>query len=175
MTEKTDYSAASKDYFGGDARGEFVNRREAVSVFPDMPKFCESFFIFAASLKLEQVSGKNENICVESIHNFKGKIFGSINAIPQSIKSKTALWRKKTMKSTIKLVLVVVLFSSVAFADGEMGNGGKTCPNGATSCLVGSGTSGDDGTKPTESTDSTDSILGTFQEYLDSMFKYFEN
>jgi hypothetical protein len=80
------------------------------------------------------------------------------------------------MKLTIKLVLVVCLFSSVAFADGEMGNGGKTCPTGST-CLTTTEPTEDD-TKLTESTDSTnstDSILTTVQEYLDSMLKYFEN
>jgi hypothetical protein len=108
---------------------------------------------------------------VESFHNFKGKIFGSINAIPQSIKSKSTFWRKK-MKSTIKLVLAVILFSSVAFAEGDMGSGGRTCPNGQTTCLVAS--------EPTQknedtSTKSEDSIFNTFQEYLNSMFEYFEN
>ena len=47
------------------------------------------------------------------------------------------------MKSTIKLFLIVALFVSTAFADGDMGNGGfaegdmgnggKTC---ATNCLT---------------------------------------
>ncbi|HVE57239.1 MAG TPA: hypothetical protein VNB22_10455 [Pyrinomonadaceae bacterium] len=74
------------------------------------------------------------------------------------------------MKSTIKLVLVVCLFSSVAFADGEMGNGTKSCPTGST-CLT--------TTQPTEKeitpTESTDSVLDFVREYLDSMLKYFEN
>ena len=82
------------------------------------------------------------------------------------------------MKSTMKLVLVVLLFSSAAFADGEMTNGGRTCPNGATTCFVASEPSGNEETKqsePTDSTNSADFILTTVQEYLDSMFKYFEN
>ncbi len=74
------------------------------------------------------------------------------------------------MKSIIKLVLVVCLFSSVAFAEGEMTNGGKTCPTGTT-CLI--------TTEPTDnettSTESTDSVLTTVQEYLNSMLEYFEN
>ena len=74
------------------------------------------------------------------------------------------------MKSTIKLVLVVCLFSSVAFADGEMGNGSKNCPTGTT-CLT--------TTQPTEketaSTESKDSVLDFVQEYLNAMLKYFEN
>jgi hypothetical protein len=136
-----------------------------------MPEFRESFFIFAASLKSEQVSGRNGNICVESFHNFKGKIFGSINAIPQSIKSKSALLEKITMKSTIKLFLVVFLFSSVAFADGDMGTGGRTCPNGAPTCLV--------STEPIETkettTDTEDSILTSAGDYFNWVFEYFEN
>jgi hypothetical protein len=60
-----------------------------------MPEFCESIFISATSLKLEQVSGRNGNVCVENLHNEISKIFGIINAIPQSIKSKTTPWRKK--------------------------------------------------------------------------------
>jgi hypothetical protein len=75
------------------------------------------------------------------------------------------------MKSTIKLVLVVLLFSSVTFADGEMGNGGKPCTG---TCLTTTEPT-DDETKSIESIDSTDFILTTVQEYLDSMFKYFEN
>ena len=75
------------------------------------------------------------------------------------------------MKSIIKLVLVVCIFSSVAFADGEMGNGSKNCPNGTTSCLI--------TTEPTDTettpTESNDSVSGFVQEYLDSIFKYFDN
>jgi hypothetical protein len=74
------------------------------------------------------------------------------------------------MKSTIKLVLVVCLFSSVAFADGEMSNGGKSCPTGTT-CLY--------TTQPTDKeltqNESTDSALDFVREYLNSMLKYFEN
>ena len=75
------------------------------------------------------------------------------------------------MKSIMKLVLVVFLFSSVAFAEGEMGNGGKPCPG---SCIVASETTAEE-TKTMESTDTTDSVLVTFQEYWDSMLQYFES
>jgi hypothetical protein len=73
------------------------------------------------------------------------------------------------MKSTGKLILVVCLFSSVAFADdGDMGSGGKTC---TTNCFV--------ATQPTEEdvkqTKSDSSILTSAQEYLDSLIKYFES
>lgn len=69
------------------------------------------------------------------------------------------------MKLTIKLVLVACLFSSVVFADGEMGSGGKTCTSG---CLT--------ATQPTEKevnqTESKDSVLTFVQTYLNSLFKY---
>ena len=72
------------------------------------------------------------------------------------------------MKTTIKLVLFVCLFSSVTFADGDMGNGSKTCTS---LCFA--------ATQPTEkqvNTDETkDSMLIYVREYLDSIFKYFEN
>lgn len=38
------------------------------------------------------------------------------------------------MKSTIKFALVIALFCSTAFADGEMSNGGRTC---TTNCFAG--------------------------------------
>ncbi len=67
------------------------------------------------------------------------------------------------MKTTIKLILVACIFSSVAFADGEMTNGGKTCTSG---CLV--------ATQPTEiepvKTETEDSILMFVQKYLISIF-----
>ena len=74
------------------------------------------------------------------------------------------------MKSTIKLALVITLFSSAAFADGDMGTGGRTCPNGQTTCLVYS-----EVPQKEETTTENDSILSTVQEYLNSMYKYFEN
>ena len=74
------------------------------------------------------------------------------------------------MKSTIKLALVITLFSSAAFADGDMGTGGRTCPNGQTTCLVYT-----EEPQNEETTTETDSVLDTVQEYLNSMIKYFEN
>lgn len=67
------------------------------------------------------------------------------------------------MKTTIKLVLFVCLFSSVAFADGDMTNGGKTCTSG---CLA--------ATQPTEkeivNTETETYILKFVQKYLFSIF-----
>lgn len=42
------------------------------------------------------------------------------------------------MKNFTKLFLVIALFTATAFAngDGHTGGGGKTCPNGQTTCLV---------------------------------------
>ena len=79
----------------------------------------------------------------------------------------------------MKLFLVVILFSSVVFADeGNMGTGTKSCPNGQTTCFVGTSTNGDEETKstePTDSTDSADSILIVVQEYFDSIIEFFQN
>lgn len=76
------------------------------------------------------------------------------------------------MKVTIKLFLVVVLLNSVVFADdGNMGTSGRTCPNGATTCLAATEAARED----PKSTESTDSILVFVQDYLKSVFGYFEN
>lgn len=81
------------------------------------------------------------------------------------------------MKFTAKLFLVVCLFSSVAFADGNMGSGGyvddgnmgsggKTCTE---NCLV-----SEPATEPTfyytDQIQSDTSILGFIQDYLISLF-----
>lgn len=76
------------------------------------------------------------------------------------------------MKLTLKLILILCLFSSVAFADGEMGSGGgemgsggKTCPTPAP-CRP--------PVEPDETSDArpnqTDSVLTFIQEYLISIF-----
>jgi len=83
---------------------------------------------------------------------------------------------KLTMKSTIKLFLIVTLFVSTAFADGDMGSGGfaegdmgnvaKTC---ATNCLPDNQTneSTDEDSNPTES---DKSVLIIIQDYLNMIF-----
>ena len=71
------------------------------------------------------------------------------------------------MKTTIKLALFVCLFSSVVFADGEMTNGGRNCMG----CLMAGQTS----EKETNNGESQDSVLIHVREYLNAMFKYFEN
>ena len=73
------------------------------------------------------------------------------------------------MKSIFKLILVVSLFSSVAFADGDMGNGNKTCTS---NCLAAPPQLTE---KDSASTQPDDSTLTAIQEYLNSIFKYFEN
>ena len=71
------------------------------------------------------------------------------------------------MKLTLKLFLLLSIFSSVALADeGNMGNGGKSCPQGQV-CLA---------TQPLpEKTDAdttnTDSILIIIQKYIISIFE----
>lgn len=71
------------------------------------------------------------------------------------------------MKLTLKLFLVICLFSSVTFADGDMGNGSKTCTQ---NCFA-----GDQQTEPTNSDRNKlkpkDSILTFIQKYLISIFR----
>lgn len=78
------------------------------------------------------------------------------------------------MKLTLKIFLVVCLFSSVAFADGEMSNGGKTCPSGCgfADGDMTSGKSGDmtNGGLTVNDQNQKDSILIFIQEYLRSIF-----
>jgi len=79
------------------------------------------------------------------------------------------------MKNLMKLFLVMSLFVSSAFADGDMGGGGKTCPQGQT-CLGGDmgggGKATDDGTTAdTDSwTETTDAVLVFVTEYLKAIF-----
>lgn len=73
------------------------------------------------------------------------------------------------MKSVCKLFLVVMLFTSVVFAEGNMGNGDRSCPSGQTTCLVGGQTTEPD----VKSSDEEDSILTIVQKYLDSIFDVF--
>ena len=169
MSEKTDQRSAAKNYLGRCARRKIINNREGISIFPDMPEICESFLIFATSLKFEQVSGRNGNVCVESLHNGISKIFGIINADTPKYQIKSNPLEKKSMKSIIKLALVVCLFSSVVLAEGDMGSGGKTCTNGTTTCLTTNQPTDHDA----DTKESTDSVLTFVQKYLESIFKYF--
>ena len=71
------------------------------------------------------------------------------------------------MKLTLKLILVLCLFSSVAVADeGDMTGGGKKCPQGQASCRPQPPTPTDDDTTQTD----TDSVLTIIQRYLTSIF-----
>ncbi len=84
------------------------------------------------------------------------------------------------MKSTIKLFLIVALFVSTAFADGDMGNGGfaegdmgnggKTCTS---NCLTDNQPTEPNGEFVNQNSDSNDSdktILTIVQEYLNTIF-----
>lgn len=75
------------------------------------------------------------------------------------------------MKSALKLALIVVLFTVNAFGEGNMGNGGRTCPLGTPTCLV--------AVEPTQTKEtadqSEDSFLILVQDYFYSVFEYFEN
>ena len=73
------------------------------------------------------------------------------------------------MKLTLKIFLVVCLFSSVAFADGDMGNGGKTCTQ---NCYTSDEQPdpAEDATSTNQST-SDNSVLISIQEYLISLYE----
>ncbi|HSK73705.1 MAG TPA: hypothetical protein VK892_18550 [Pyrinomonadaceae bacterium] len=97
---------------------------------------------------------------------------------------------EKTMKFTLKLFLVVCLFSSVAFAEGDMGSGGYTCEgdmgSGGYTCegdMTGGGITCDCETDPptsdgtgsltvtnTNQEEAENSILIFVQEYLNLLF-----
>ncbi len=73
----------------------------------------------------------------------------------------------------MKIFLVIALFCSAAFAEGDMGAGGRTCPQGQT-CLVGDmgagGRTCEEG-KPcaADPDDESDSMLETITDYLASL------
>ena len=84
------------------------------------------------------------------------------------------------MKSTMKLFLVIVIAASTVFADGDLGNGGRTCEgdlgNGGITCTVeceplepcepnNNGTN----TQTTGETSDGDSVLTIISDYLTSL------
>ena len=76
------------------------------------------------------------------------------------------------MKLTLKLFLVVSLFSSATFADGDMPGGGRTCTQ---NCYT-SNEQPDPTTEDPTSTDSNQStsdhsILTSIQDYLISLYE----
>ena len=76
------------------------------------------------------------------------------------------------MKNTMKVFLVIALFSSMAFADGDMGTGNKTCPQGTTCFVNPNGSTDAPETKVTDdATVSSDSILEDILAYFDAIFK----
>ena len=80
------------------------------------------------------------------------------------------------MKSTIKLFLIVALFVSTAFAEGDMGSGGftegdmgsggKTC---TTTCLPDNETD-QSHEENSNSEESDESVLTVIQDYLNTIF-----
>jgi hypothetical protein len=72
------------------------------------------------------------------------------------------------VKLTLKLILILSLFSSAALADeGDMTGGGKSCSQGQPTCRPADPVPD---TTDTDSTD-TDSILIIVQKYLASIFE----
>lgn len=80
------------------------------------------------------------------------------------------------MKLTLKLFLVVCLFSSVTFADGDMPGGGFAgdMPGGGKTCTQNCVVGNEPTTEPTDGnlnqSPSEDSVLTFIQEYLISIF-----
>jgi hypothetical protein len=111
---------------------------------------------------------------VESSHNFTGKILVVYTRYPK-VSNQKQLFEEKSMKSTIKIVLLMVLCTSVMFAEeGDMGNGPRTCPSNKTTCVV--ATDPLDPTDTKETTDQTDdSKLTSVEEFFEWLFEYFEN
>ncbi len=70
------------------------------------------------------------------------------------------------MKTTIKFALVIALFCSNAFADGEMGNGGRSCQTGQSNCLIENPTT----TVNNDDKDSEDSLIVFVKEFLIKIF-----
>lgn len=79
------------------------------------------------------------------------------------------------MKTTIKFFLVVILFTSTVFADGNMGNGSRNCPTGTTCLTEPLPIENQPAESELKTTEAENSILGVVQEYLESVFEYFEN
>ncbi len=87
------------------------------------------------------------------------------------------------MKSTIKFFLIVALFVSTAFAEGDMSNGGimegdmsnggRTCDPAVTTCPANTqpaGTNADSTDEDSDTTDSDDTILDIVNNYLNTLF-----
>ncbi len=80
------------------------------------------------------------------------------------------------MKSTIKLFLIVTLFVSTAFADGDMGSGGfaeGNMGNGAKTCAINCLTDNQTNESTDEDSNSTESdksVLIIIQDYLNTIF-----
>ena len=80
------------------------------------------------------------------------------------------------MKSTIKLFLIVTLFVSTAFADGDMGSGGfaeGNMGNGAKTCAINCLTDNQTNESTDEDSNSTESdksVLIIIQDYLNIIF-----
>lgn len=66
------------------------------------------------------------------------------------------------MKKAFATFVLLFVFSISIFADGHIGEGGRTCPNGQTTCFVG-------GTEP-EPAPEDPTIIETVFDYLNSLF-----
>lgn len=69
----------------------------------------------------------------------------------------------------MKVFLMIALFCSAAFAEGDMGAGGRTCPQGQTCLGAGERTCEEGKTCAADPDDDGDSLLETIQDYLASL------
>jgi hypothetical protein len=77
------------------------------------------------------------------------------------------------MKSTIKLFLIVALFVSTAFAEGDMGSGGFTegdMGSGGKTCTTNCLTDNQTDESIEENPNPTESVLTIIQDYLNTIF-----
>ena len=77
------------------------------------------------------------------------------------------------MKNTMKIFLVIALFCSASFAEGDMGAGGRTCPAGQT-CFTDPGDTTDPGTV-SDSEEGVENESEDTESFVDSIYDYFES
>ena len=78
---------------------------------------------------------------------------------------------KNTKKNILKAVILTALLSSSVLADGDMGSGGKTCPEGQQTCLTGDMGSGGLTSYKVETQEGDTGSRSDAQGYLDSVLE----
>ncbi len=75
---------------------------------------------------------------------------------------------KNTKKNILKAMLLAAVLSTSVFAEGDMGSGGKTCPDGQQTCLTGDMGSGG---LTSYKAETQESDTGNAENYLDSVLE----